>query len=154
MTWVLVADARRARIFAVADAGLPPKLLHSIQALPDGSASDKSGDLPEVGGLSKRATAQQGALRSTGRPADGAEHRFARELVRMLERGLTANGFQHLVLVAPPKLLGILREALTRGLTERLRASEHKDYEHLRDRELEERVRPLVHIWPVGTTKQ
>jgi protein required for attachment to host cells len=151
MTWVLVADAHQARIFAVADAGLPPKLVHTIRATPEGLASDQRGDLPDVAELPKRASSHHGALRSTGKPADEAEHRFARELVHKLERGLAENAFRHLVLVTPPKLLGILREALTRGLADRLRASEHKDYEHLTDRELEERVRPLVHIWPTGT---
>jgi protein required for attachment to host cells len=90
----------------------------------------------------------QGALHPSGKPSDEAEHRFAKELVRMLERGLSEGAFQHLVLVAPPKLLGILRENLGRGLAARLRASEAKDYAHLADHELEPRVRELVRIWP------
>lgn len=147
-TWVVVADATHARILDVEDAGLPAKLRHTIRGLSDGKAKDESGDLAEVGDHPKRASTHEGALHQSGNPADEAEHRFAKELVRMLERGLADESFRHLVLVAPPKLLGILRENLTRGLSARLRASEHKDYAHLPDHELEQRVRELVHIWP------
>src|SRR5271165_4040419 len=125
-TWVVVADARQARILDVEDAGLPAKLRHTVHALPDGSARDESGDLPEVSDRLKRASPHHGALRQTSDPSDEAEHRFAKELVRTLERGLVDNAFQHLVLVAPPKFLGILRENLSRGLAQRLRASEAK----------------------------
>jgi protein required for attachment to host cells len=147
-TWVVVADAHHARILDVEDAGLPAKLRHTIRSTSDGKAKDESGDLPEVGDHPKHASAHKGALHQSGAPSDEAEHRFAKELVRMLERGLAEESFRHLVLVAPPKLLGILRENLSRGLSERLNASEHKDYAQLPDHELEKRVRELVRIWP------
>ena len=147
-TWVLVADAHQGRIFSVADAGLPGELRHTIRSHPDGGAHDESGDLVEVADRPKHASVHQGALHPSGEPSDEALHRFAKELVRMLERGLAENAFHHLVLVAPPRFLGILRENLSRGLAERLRASEHKDYTKLPDRELEGHLRQLVRIWP------
>ncbi len=147
-TWVVVADAHQARIFDVEDAGLPGKLRHTIRSRPDGSAHDESGDLPEVADHQKHASTHQGALQPSGAPSDEAEHRFAKELVRMLERGLADNAFHHLVLIAPPKMLGILRETLGRGLAARLRASEPKDYTRTPDRELEGHLRQLVRIWP------
>ena len=49
-------------------------------------------------------------------------------LVQALERGLADNHFRHLVLVAPPRMLGVLRESLSRGLADRLRASLAKDW--------------------------
>jgi protein required for attachment to host cells len=149
-TWVLVADAHQARILGVEDAGLPPTLRHTIRSSPDGKAHDERGDLTEVGDHPKHASVQKGALQASGSFKDEAEHRFAKEVVKMLERGLAENAFQHLVLVAPPKLLGILRENLSRGLAARVRASEHKDYAQLPDHELELRVRELVRIWPTS----
>lgn len=146
-TWVLVANAHQGRILEVDDAGLPAKVHHTIGSR-DGKAHDESGDLPEVADRLQRSPGHKGALHESGDPKDGAEHRFAKELVRMLEAGVAANAFHHLVLVAPPKLLGILRENLSRALAGRLRASEPKDYAHLSDHELELRVRELVHIWP------
>ena len=147
-TWVVVVDAQQSRILNVEDAGLPAKVRHTIRSRSDGSAHDESGDLSEVSDRPKHASTHHGALRTTGKPQDEAEHRFAKEVVRMLERGLAEGSFHHLVLVAPPKLLGILRENLTVGLAARARASEPKDYAHLTDHELEQRVRELVHIWP------
>ncbi len=147
-TWVLVADAHQGRILAVDDAGLPARVHHTLRSRSDGKAHEESGDLPEVSDPLKKASLHKGALRAGGDPNDEAEHRFAKELIRTLERGLAENAFHHLVLVAPPKLLGILRENLSRALAGRLRASEHKDYAHLSDHELELRVRELVHIWP------
>jgi protein required for attachment to host cells len=52
------------------------------------------------------------------------------------------------VLVAPPKLLGLLRDSLSRGLADRLRKSISKDWGHVPDAELPQYVRPLVEIWP------
>ena len=147
-TWVVAADAHGARILSIEDAGLPAKLHHTIRSGSQGAARDERGDLPEVADRSKRASPHKGALAESGDPHDEAEHRFARELLAMLERGLQENAFRHLVLIAPPKLLGLLRERLSRGLAGRLRASEAKDYHHLSDSELEERARGLVHIWP------
>ncbi|MGO9830031.1 MAG: host attachment protein [Myxococcaceae bacterium] len=147
-TWVVVADGHQGRIFDVEDAGLPGTLRHTIRSRPDGSAHDESGDLSEVADRERHASSHQGALHPSGKPSDEAEHRFAKELVRMLERGFAENSFYHLVLVAPPKFLGILRENLGRGLAARLRASEHKDYTQLPERELEGHLRQLVRIWP------
>jgi protein required for attachment to host cells len=147
-TWVVAADAKAARIFSVEDAGLPAKLRHTIRSTDKGGAKDERGDLLEVADRPRRASPHKGALRESSDPKDEAEHRFAKELVRMLERGMEEEAFRNLVLVAPPKLLGMLRENLSRGLALRLRASEHKDYSHLSDHEVEGRVRELVHIWP------
>jgi protein required for attachment to host cells len=147
-TWVVVVDAHQTRILTVEDAGLPAKVRHTIRSRPDGKAHDEGGDLSEVSDRPKHASTHHAALRTSGAPRDEAEHRFAKEVVRMLERGLAEGAFHHLVLVAPPKLLGILRENLTVGLAARVRESEPKDYAQVPDHELEQRVRELVHIWP------
>ncbi len=145
---MVVVDAHQSRILNVEDAGLPAKVRHTIRSRSDGKAHDEAGDLSEVSDRPKHASTHHGALHTSGAPKDEAEHRFAKEVVRMLERGLAEGAFHHLVLVAPPKLLGILRENLTVGLAARVRESAPKDYAHLPDHELEQRVRELVHIWP------
>jgi protein required for attachment to host cells len=128
-TWVLVADAHHARVLEVEDAGLLPRLVSSMRAPP-----------PE------------GEHRPPEHPSDPRavhdERRWAHLLVQALERGAAANQFRHLVIVSPPRLLGVLREALPRGLADRLRASTAKDWGHLGDSELVQHVRPLVEIWP------
>ena len=132
-TWVVVADARRARIFDVEDAGLPPVLRSTVPAPP-----------PE----GRPHPPQHGWTHGSDPHPEHEERRFVQVLVQALEHGMAENRFRNLVLVAPPKLLGLLRESLPRGLSERLRASTAKDWAHLADAELGQHVRPLVEIWP------
>ena len=132
-TWVLVADARHARVLEVEDAGLPPRLRSTVAApAPEGQHR------PPEHGWTNAADPHPGH----------EEKRLAHALVQTLEHGAAENRFRHLVVVAPPRLLGALRESLPRGLADRLRASLAKDWGHLTDTELAEHVRPLVEIWP------
>jgi protein required for attachment to host cells len=148
-TWVLVADAHRARIFDVEDAGLPPRLRTTIQAGKHGQAVGPSGaPLPEAAAHGAKPRKGEKSAPHLESKAEQDEKRYAGELVRVLERGLADNHFKHLVLVAEPRLLGMLRESLTRGLAERLEASTPKDWSHITDRDLVDHVRPLVQIWP------
>lgn len=147
-TWVLVADAHHARIFDVEDAGLLPRLRMTLHARPDGSAAIESGRPDDAAGHgAKTGGPEHGWTTGDYTPGEAEEHRFVHELVRVLERGLNDTHFHHLVMVGPPKLLGLLRGGLTSTLAERLRASTHKDWAHLPDRELVEQVRGLVEIW-------
>jgi len=132
-TWVVVADAHHARVLEVEDAGLVPRPRGTLR--PEGAHGEHHG--PERGW-------SRGA---DPHPLED-ERRFAHQIVQALEHGLAENHFRHLVLVAAPRMLGILRESLSRGLADRLRASTHADWGHVPDRELAELVRPLVQIWP------
>ena len=148
-TWVLVADAQRARILDVEDAGLVPRLRTTVEAGKRGHAVEPgSGPAPEAAAHGAKPRKGEKSAPHLESKAEQDERRYAGELVRVLERGLADNHFKNLVLVAEPRLLGMLREALTRGLADRLRASSHKDWSHISDRELVDHVRPLVQIWP------
>ena len=132
-TWVLVADAHHARVLAVEDAGLPPRLVTTLQPPP-----------PEA----QHRSPEHGWTHGADPRPEHEERRFSQALVQALERGAAANQFRHLVIVASPRLLGLLREGLPRGLANRLRASTAKDWGHVADAELAQHVRPLVEIWP------
>lgn len=131
-TWVLVADARNARVLEVEDAGLPARLRNTVKAPPS----------------EERSPPEHGWTHGDDPRAGEDERRFAHALAKTLERGAADNQYHHLVLVAPPGLLGVLRESLPRGLADRLRASTAKDWAHVPDGELPALVRPLVEIWP------
>jgi protein required for attachment to host cells len=132
-TWVLVTDAQHARVLEVLDAGLVPRLRTSLKAEPPPGEHHPP---------------QHGWTHGSNPHPLEEEKRFAHQLVHALERGLADNQLQHLVLVAPPRMLGLLRDALSRGVADRLRASIAKDWDHVTDHELPEHVRPLVRIWP------
>jgi len=132
-TWVLVADAHQARVLEVDDAGLVPRLRSTVKA-PAPEGQHRSPEHVWRHGEDPR--------------AEHEEKRVVQVLVQTLERGLADNHFRHLVLVAPPRMLGVLRESLSRGLADRLRSSLAKDWGRLTEPELLKQARPLVEIWP------
>jgi len=132
-TWVVVADSHHARVLEVEDAGMPPRQRSTVTAPPP-----RPHRSPEHGWT-------HGG--DDPRPEEWHRH-FVHLVVKALERGEAENRFRHLVLVAPPKLLGLLRDALSPGLADRLRASMAKDWPRVSDADLPELVRPLVQIWP------
>jgi protein required for attachment to host cells len=136
MTWVVVADASGGRIFSFPFKSKPWKLVNELKG-------DRSNAPDEGSSAGHRAGNHQGALKGH---AAGSNHKekqergFAHELVEVLEHGMSANEFGHVVLVAPPKLLGELREGLGRGLAARVVTEVHKDYTHLTAKELQQKL--------------
>ncbi|HKY01775.1 MAG TPA: host attachment protein [Burkholderiales bacterium] len=113
ITWVLAADASRARIFQVLDDN---QTVTEIETFihPSGRESDR--DLT---------TAPQGRFRGGGDPSGHSaperttptEHEanvFSKEVSDYLERARNEQRYEHLRLIAPPKFLGMLRQHLTK----------------------------------------
>jgi len=139
-TWVLVADAARARIFAV-----DPRfrrldelmtLIHSPSRVRETDVFSDSrgrqsaaGDFGRVGGMPPRQDLH--ALEAL---------RFAREVSVTLERGLHDAAYHDLVVVAPPSFLGALRRSLSQAVSERVSHTIGKDYSRWTAHEL----RPLL----------
>jgi protein required for attachment to host cells len=135
-TWLVVADASGARVFTFEEKNGPWTLVEELRG--DGSGHpDQSGD------FGKKASEHKGALHGHGEqnPKETTERRFAHTLAHVLERGLSSNRFAKLALVAPPKLLGDLRENLSRSLQATLVGQVHKDYVHFNVNELKEHLR-------------
>jgi len=124
-TWVVVADARAARIFTFTDKNGEWTLHQTIKG-------DGSGHPDQTAGSSSKASEHKGALHGHGEinPKETQERRFAHMLAHVLERGHASNAFAKLALVAPPKLLGELRENLSRVLQTASVAELPKDYSH------------------------
>ncbi len=124
-TWVVVADARAARIFTFTDRQGEWTLHETIQG-------DGTGHPDQTAELRSKASEHKGALHGHGEivPKETQERRFAHTLAHVLERGHASSAFAHLALVATPKLLGDLRENLSRGLQAALIAGISKDYSH------------------------
>lgn len=138
-TWVLVADARVARILTFQEAHRPWTLRDTIPG--DGSTHpDQTAD------FGPKASIHKGALHGHGEivAKETGERRFAHTLAHVLERGLTDRSFDRLVLVAPPKLLGALRENLSRGLQAAVVAEVPRDYTHSAVEELMAQLRPAL----------
>lgn len=144
-TWILVCDASRARLFAAT-----PRRRGYVQvAALDHPASraralDLQADAPgrKPSGASRGAIAVNGGLRgSPGAepdtdPKDVEAMKFARELAATLSRGLDDHAFASLVLVAPPRFLGLLRDTLDEQVSRRVVHSVDKDLSQLPPHEL------------------
>jgi protein required for attachment to host cells len=112
-TWIIVAESARARIFTVSGAGgrlqevadlsHPESRLHNRELSSDlpGRAFDSHGD------------GRHGMEQAT-EPKEQEAQAFAVEIARQVERARNDGKFDSLVLVAPPKFLGRLRQALSK----------------------------------------
>jgi protein required for attachment to host cells len=69
---------------------------------------------------------------------------FYRELARQLDISFSQHRFSELVLVAEPRLLGVIRPLLSEQLRRIVRTELHKDITFETSKEIEERVRAAL----------
>ncbi len=69
-------------------------------------------------------------------PRRALKRKFASVVVEKLEAALVMHAFDRLVLVAPPAMLGDLRIALTKPLSERVTAEIDKDLVEVADHDM------------------
>uniref|UniRef100_B0T710 AtsE protein n=1 Tax=Caulobacter sp. (strain K31) TaxID=366602 RepID=B0T710_CAUSK len=106
-TLVVVADGHRARLLE------QPRL--------DGPLHDR----PEwLAGLKPRHPHSSGAAPHEGDAHDRAEQAFVKDLAHKLEDVARVHSFDRLILVAPPRALGHLREALPKALADKVVGSD------------------------------
>lgn len=138
-TWILVADAARARLFEVPKPGDHWRLLEEIDH-PEGHARSREFLSNPSGGIEG---AEGAVLRGALEPQSMKKveaRRFARQLGQRLDRGLAENRFDRVILVAAPEFLGMLRKSLSRGVELKLIDSISKDYGRSNARELEDQL--------------
>lgn len=127
LMWVVVADGARARILA----GDPGKGGLEL-AMPElvGRAREKGSDLvADRPGRSVDSShvGDRHAMEPPTDPKEVEKERFARELVQTLEAASNEGRFARLLLVAPPKMLGELRELMPARLKEKVVGEVDKD---------------------------
>jgi protein required for attachment to host cells len=119
LTWILVADNTRARIFT---AETPSSPLEEIEALSHTESrlhdreitSDLPGKIKNVGGIGGHAFEQ---------PTDPKKHvadNFAHHITQYLEEAHNANKFEQLLIIAEPSFLGLLRTRLPEQIKKRV----------------------------------
>ena len=126
MTWVLVADGARARIFRNLGPGNgidreAVKEFEGSTALSRDIACDRPGRTFDSAGPGRHAMAP---------PSDPHEHEqvnFLREVVAYIEKASQKKSFDRLVIVAPPTALGTLRAQLSGPLATKVTGELNKD---------------------------
>lgn len=136
--WVVVCDGAKALILENAgDATFPNLKTREVREQPDRPTREIGTDAPG------RAFNSVGSSRSAMEQADfhdQSEQRFLTELAKRLDAAVTAGEMKSLVLVAPPRALGVLRQAASGNLRHAIRVEIDKDYVKLPLHEIEKHL--------------
>ncbi len=143
-TWIVVANAGRARVFAQDAANEP---FEEIEDGVDTTARLRTADT-ETDDLGRRSHSH-GANPSSQQPSGYEPHttphehhaeQFARDVAATLARGRADGRFAHLVLTASPEFLGLLRRFLDPHVASCVTTSIPHDYTQLDATRLRERI--------------
>ena len=136
--WILVCDGKKAIILEnVGDRKFPNLRVKAVREHDDPPTRDLGTDVPT------RVFQPVGSARSAAETTDWhdqAERAFLRELVGELQSAAMQRKFEGVVVVAPPRALGVIREAYPPGLRAFVRAEVGHDYTHLPVDEIERRL--------------
>lgn len=147
MTWILVAHDAGARVFEARGRGKGLGLLDTIEH-PEGRARDRDlvSDRPGRSFRKDSGDPRRAAMSRGEGPHDRAVSDFARALADRLRRARVANQYDELVLVAPPRFLGLLRSSLDGPTTHLVVGSMDKDLAMKNETELIEHLREIVAV--------
>jgi protein required for attachment to host cells len=146
-TWILVAHEAGARLFANDGIGNGLALVESIDH-PEGRARDGDfvSDRPGRSFRKNSADPRRASMSQSEGPHDRAVSDFARELADKLRHARVQNQFDRLVLVAPPRFLGLLRSSLDGPTSQLVIASIHKDLATSKEAELMKHLGEVIVI--------
>ena len=118
LTWILVADSSRARIFK-AEKG---SSLHEIESLlhPEARMHEQelTSDLP--GKDTDKVGAGKHSFQDQIEPKQQEVIDFAKRIARYLDDSYSANKFEQLMVIAAPSFLGILRQQFSDEINQRI----------------------------------
>jgi protein required for attachment to host cells len=136
--WVVVCDGGKALILENAgDAAALNLKTKEVHEQADAKTSEQGTDAP--GRSINSIDGRRSAMEQTDWH-DQAEQRFLTELAKRLDAAVTAGETKALVIVAPPRALGVLRQAYSNGLREAVKAEIDKDYVRMPVHEIEKHL--------------
>lgn len=136
-TWIVVAHEAGARVFAHDGPGKGLALVESIEH-PEGRARDRdiASDRPGRSFRKDSGDPRRASMSRSEGPHDRSVSDFARGLADKLQHARVQNQFERLVLVAPPRFLGLLRSSLDGPTSQLVVGSVHKDLATSKEAEL------------------
>jgi protein required for attachment to host cells len=118
-TWILVADGGRAYVVERKGAAAPRRVSGFEFAGPRKKSREIGTDRP--GRVFRSAkSVQRASIGDDKKLAREAEQKFLIEVAAALDRALARGSFAKLVLIAPPRVLGVLRRSLSPPLVKAL----------------------------------
>ncbi|MGZ5198171.1 MAG: host attachment protein [Telluria sp.] len=147
-TWVLSANAGRARFFCESDPNEPLQEVEDMindavrERVMDAITTDKLG--PTAASGSSHGIGGSGAPTKLYQPAQTpVQHeaeKFAKDIGKFLTEAHQAGRFQQLVVSASPQFLGELRANLDPSIKQLIKFEANKDYTHCNAQELREQL--------------
>jgi protein required for attachment to host cells len=134
-TWIVVADSARANIFLREQKNSP---LTPIASLAEPAMHQREQDFTtDISGRTFDSAGEgRHKINSDYSPKDHEREVFAKDIADRIESGRIAGDFEHLVLVAPPKFLGKLRDALSKTTLDKISREVQKNLVQLPENEL------------------
>lgn len=136
--WVVVCDGAKALILENAGDAVALNLkTKEVRQQPDPKTSEQGTDAP--GRAVNSIDARRSAMEQTDWHTQ-AEERFLTDLSKRLNAAVMAGETKSLVLVAPPRALGVMRQAATPNLRKAVRAEIDKDFVKMPVHEIEKHL--------------
>ncbi|MCB1487833.1 MAG: host attachment protein [Bauldia sp.] len=137
-TWVVVCDGRKAVVFDnIGDPEYPDLRIREAETHEAPRTSDMGTDAP--GRVHQRFGESRSAVEQTDWH-DREEEAFLKDLAAQLDKAVSDGKAMGLVIVAPPRALGMIRKAYTHAIKEALVAEIDKDYTNVPPDEVEARL--------------
>jgi protein required for attachment to host cells len=123
--WVVVCDGRKALLLAnIGDELYPNLRTFEVHEQENPPTSQQGTDAP--GRVHESGTAARSAVETTDWH-DQAERAFLRRIVARLDKALQAGETHALIIVAPPRALGVMRPLYTHAISRALAAEVDRD---------------------------
>jgi len=141
-TWVLAADASRARIFQMEGRNN----IEEIEAFvhPEGRQKNRELRTDAVGQFSAKGSPERGGdMIERTEPAEHEAELFSRALGNYLDKARTQHRYDQLCLIAPPKFLGMVRQNLSKDAQRMIDKEISKDISWFNPRDIENYIKSL-----------
>jgi protein required for attachment to host cells len=136
--WVVVCDGKKALILEnIGDEKFPNLHTRNVFEHDNPPTREQGADAPG------RSFSSVGNGRSAMQQTDWhtqEEERFLRRVVGEIDAALTAGTTRSIVIVAPPRALGVIRDASSKRVKDALRAEVDKDYVRMPVHEIEKHL--------------
>jgi protein required for attachment to host cells len=158
-TWILSANAGRARFFSESDPAEPLQEIEdmvndAVRMRDSETENDKEGvtaagkSSHNIGGTQGVGLSHNGKVGAPNKqyeplhtPAELETEKFAKDISQYLLVAQRENRFQHLVISASPQFLGALRSFLDPHVKPLIKLEVNKDYTHSSPQQLREQIR-------------
>jgi protein required for attachment to host cells len=146
-TWILVAHDAGARMFESRGPGKGLDLVETIEH-PEGRLRDRDivSDRPGRSFRKDSGDPRRASMSRSEGPHDRAVADFARALADKLKHARVENQYERLVLVAPPRFLGLLRSSLDGPTAQLVVGSIDKDLASSKETELIEHLGEVIAV--------